>query len=442
MPMLRSMLLVAAAALVFSAPVLGGPDPSAQEYRERREKLMKLAGAGVILVVGAEKQPDLAPFRQSNRFHYLSGIDEPGAAMVLLPKENKHILFLSPTPEYLVPWEGQGLRPGPETSARHLFDESRPYSDLAQRLTGIIGEGDALFHLPMAPEEIGRAVSDMVKPILDARKEDVLDGRPTREENLRSQLSLMFMNMTVKDISPAIAAMRTVKSASEAALMRKAAEITAAGWAAVLEGASPGMHEYQLATLMEHACRMRGGQDWPYWPIVGSGVNSLTLHYTKNSRKAAAGDVVLMDAAFGADYYCVDVTRTFPISGKFTEEQAAAYQDLLEVQKILVSEVKPGVSLFGLNARSEEMLAKKGYKGKTVHFLGHFIGMAVHDPGDPYAPLAPGMAITIEPGIYIAEKNLGIRIEDTVLVTEKGCECLSASIPKEIKDIEAALARD
>ncbi len=430
------------AALLISSAALAGPDPSAAEYRSRRESLMKQAGGGVILLMGAEKRLDLAPFRQNNVFFYLSGIEEPGAAMVLLPDGNKHLLFLKPTPESLEAWEGPGLKPGPETEKLHLFDKSCLYSELPALLAEIVGKKDPIFHLHLAPEEIGAAITDTVTPIFEARKEDMLDGRPTREENLRTQISLMFANTTVKDVSPLMNGMRAVKSASEQATMRKAAEITAAGWDAVLRAAAPGMYEYQLGSILGHECRMRGGQDWPYWPIVGSGPNSLILHYMKNIRKASAGEIVLMDAACGFSYMSCDVTRTFPISGKFSEEQARIYNDLLEVQEALVAEVKPGISLSALHAKSEEMLAKKGYKGRTRHFLGHYIGMAVHDPGDYNAPLAPGMAITIEPGIYIQEKSLGIRIEDTILVTETGRENLTAGIPKTIKDIEAAMARD
>jgi len=423
--------------LGWPALVEAGPESLDAGYRARREALMKEVGSGIILVLGAEKNASYSQFRQTNRFYYLTGIDEPAAALVLLPGKNRHVLFLTPTPTYMVRWEGAGLSPGKEVNARYGMDESLLYEDLPSFLNELLGKKKVTLWLPLAPEETGRVITDSTMPLHEARRNDMLDERLSREENLSEKLTNLFPEVKVLNLSPHIRAMRTVKSAWELDRMRKAAAVSEAGWKHVLRLVRPGMFEYQLGAILGFHAKMAGGSDFPYWPIVGSGPNANTMHYIANRRRLEAGDLVLMDAAYGFGYYAMDITRTFPVSGRFSDEQKKIYQDLLDVQKTLISMVRPGISLFALNSASEEMLAKKGYKGKTVHFLGHFIGMAVHDPGDVRAPLVPGNVITIEPGLYFPQKGMGIRIEDVVALTQTGCEVLSRAVPKEVHEIEA-----
>jgi Xaa-Pro aminopeptidase len=404
---------------------------------------MKAAPDGIHVILGAMKQPGYSQFRQSNRFFYLTGLEEPSAAIVLVPERKQQILFLSPTPELYVRWEGAGLRPGKDVEAKYLFNASRLYEDLPSVLNELIRDRKVRLYVPFAPEEIGRAITDSIRPVLRQRRADPLDGRPSREENFVEKLGVMFPTAEVKDLSPRIREMRTHKSKREASLMREAARVSAAGWAEVLSGTRAGMFEYQLGALMEARCRMLGGSGWPYWPIIGSGDNANVMHYVRNSKRLADGELVLMDAAYGFGYYACDITRTFPVSGRFTPEQRKIYQDLLDVQKAIVAQVKPGVSLSELNARSVKMLVERGYDRKKhiVHFLGHFIGMAVHDPGSARTPLEPGVVFTVEPGLYFPEKKMGFRIEDVVLVTKTGGENLTAAVPKEVAEIEAIMAK-
>jgi len=199
------------------------------------------------------------------------------------------------------------------------------------------------------------------------------------------------------------------------------------------------VYEYQLAAVAEFMFLWNGASGTAFSSIAGSGPNSCVLHYSRNSRKMEAGDIVVLD--FGPDYlyYGSDIARTFPVSGKFSKEQAKAYQAVLDAQKSAIESVRPGATFEILDAAARKVLRRSGYEKYMEHGIGHYVGMSVHDVGKS-APFEAGVVIAVEPGIYVTDKNLGIRIEDTILVTEDGCEILSRGAPKEIAEIEKVMA--
>jgi Xaa-Pro aminopeptidase len=273
-----------------------------------------------------------------------------------------------------------------------------------------------------------------------SQESDRWDGRPTREKAFDLALRKKLGNeVTIKDLSPILDAMRLIKDAQEIERLREASRIASVGLKEAIRAVEPGMHEYQVGAVAEFVFRWEGASGPAYFPIVGSGPNSCVLHYNANNRKMEAGDIVVMD--FGPDflYYDSDVTRTFPVSGTFTAEQRKVYQVVLDAQKAALAIVRPGATFRDINAAARTVIDRAGYGKNWAHGVSHYIGMATHDVGG-FQPLEPGVAITVEPGIYIPEQSLGVRIEDTVLVTKDGYENLSKDVPKEITEIEKLMA--
>jgi Xaa-Pro aminopeptidase len=425
------------------APALAGPAiPGPKVFAGRRKALARELEGAPVLVFGAGPNLEYTPFRQNNRFYYLTGVNESGAVLLLVPSERKEILFLDPGDPKLERWDGPRLKPGPEAEKRTGFRVVRHRDELPDFLDRLLaGKPAPQIHFTLSPEEIGRRILDSTSGPLIARRQDPLDGGTWRENRIRLRLEERYKGLTVYDASPVVRRMREIKGPEEIAALREAGRISALGMIEAIKAARPGMYEYQIEAVMAKLCRDDGAQEWAYAPIVGSGRNSLILHYDKSERKMEAGDLVLMDAAYFWNFYASDITRTFPVGERFTDDQRKAYTDLLEVQEKAIRRVRPGTTLLALHAWVNRKLRAKGYARNLAHFLGHFVGLAVHDPGNVVEPLRPGHVITIEPGIYFDDKGFGMRIEDVVLVTPSGCEVLTAGIPKSVEAIEA-LAKD
>jgi Xaa-Pro aminopeptidase len=392
-------------------------------------------------------------FRQDSDFYYLTGFNEPDACLLLM-KQNGHvtsILFNRKKDKMAEIWHGYRL--GQAAAITELeIDEAYPIDDLDAKLSELLMGIEHLYYPVMS----GLA--------LDKRLENVLI-------NLRSLTrSGQIPTNHFYNWKPQLHEMRMFKSEAEKQIMRKAGEISALGHVRAMQKCQPGMFEFQLQLEVEYEFAKQGTRDVAYNSIVAGGNNACILHYTENDKVLKDGDLVLIDA--GAEYlgYAGDITRTFPVNGRFTEAQAAIYQLVLDCQLFALECVKPGASVIGINdlvvvKMTEGLLAlgllkgdlatlmeTKAYKAFYMHGLGHPLGLDVHDVGyigtvtEP-RPLAPGMVITIEPGLYISVdadvderwKGIGVRIEDDVIVTESGCEVLTSAVPKTINEIEALM---
>ena len=260
----------------------------------------------------------------------------------------------------------------------------------------------------------------------------------TSDQRSVSRLRALASSAQPLDVAPMMAALRIRKSPTEIALIEKTVDITVAGQKAAAKAIAPGVWEYQVEAALEYEFR-RSGAERPSFPsIVGSGPNSTTLHYNASTRQMKAGELVVID--IGAEYsgYAGDVTRTYPVSGKFTPRQREIYQIVLEAQRRALEKVKPGATLRQIHRAAYDYIESKGYEKEFPHGTSHHLGLYVHDVGDTSRPLEPGMVITVEPGIYIDKEDLGVRIEDDVVVTEKGYRMLS-NFPREIAEIEALM---
>jgi Xaa-Pro aminopeptidase len=406
------------------APVLSAGDGiTADEYRSRRKALREELKEGLAILVGAtesERGNLRTPFFQESNFYYLTGWKEPGAILTL-SKENE-ILFIPRRSPEREKWTGRKAAPGDQNLASitgfDTVEESESFEARLPQLAKAASKVYTLMSLPAA-------------------------------EKLKVQLPLREF----ADAAVEIAKLRMTKSPAEVALIRKSTDVTLEAHRAAWKRIAGGIYEYQVVATMSNVYFEAGCERHAYPPIVGSGPNSTILHYGRNSRRLDSGEVLLMDVAAECSYYASDVTRTVPVNGKFTGRQRELYEIVLGAQKAAVAAVKPGATLAKSAPNSLYQVALdylnshgKDLKGNPLgpyftHGIGHHVGLDVHDANDPSVPLGEGMVITIEPGLYIPDEGIGIRIEDVVLVTATGAEVLSSSLPKTVEEIEQALRR-
>jgi len=373
-----------------------------------------------MVLFGAEEPDDLhTSFFQESNFLYLSGWREPGAVMLLT--QQTEILFLPPRDLRMEMYTGRKLDPGdPEAPKLAGFDRVMPRSALESAFLGVTERARRVYTIP------GDSRSRKLKSLAALHEE--------------------------ADAAQVIARLRMVKSPAEIELIAKATDATVAAHLAGWKKTRPGVWEYEIAAVMTNVYFERGCERNAYAPIVGSGPNSVILHYAANHRRVDSGETVLADVGAECSDYATDVTRTIPAGGKFTPRQRELYDVVLGAQKAAIAAIRPGMRLRAdgpsLHQIAYDYINSHGHDlhgqplGKYfVHGLGHYVGLDVHDPGDPAAPLKAGTVLTIEPGIYIPEENIGIRIEDTVVVTEDGCKVLSAALPREIADIEKLVGK-
>ena len=373
--------------IVFATLAFGIEKEPLQEYRARRERLAQRI-KGNVLVLRAAPEQELVEYQQEKNFYYLTGFDEPNAILLLdaSSEPSQEFLFLPERKPAQERWTGPKLGPGAD----------------AEKATGF------------------------AKVLSTSQFDAVLKTASDRAKSVYG----------LADVEKEIAYLRQVKSPTEIALLEKAIQITMKAQQAAAKTLAPGVMEYQVEAALEYEFRSNGAERPGFPSIVGSGPYSTILHYEKNERRIQAGDVVVVD--IGAEYsgYSADVTRTYPSSGKFSTRQRELYQIVLDAQKAAIAKIKPGVKISDLHQAAMGHIRSKGYEKFFIHGTSHHIGLEVHDVGETSRPLEPNMVITVEPGIYIPEEEIGIRIEDDVLVTPTGYRVLSTS-PKEIAEIEA-----
>jgi Xaa-Pro aminopeptidase len=424
-------------------------------YRLRRERLAKAIGAGVAVVPTAPERirnrDTHYPYRFDSHFYYLTGFAEPEAVLVLTSE--KTILFCREKNAEREIWEG--FRYGPAAARERFgFDEAHAIDDLDEVLSGLLENQPALLYPVGAEAEWDERAMGWLKAV--RAKARAGTAAPDRVQDVRSLIDEM----------------RLVKDAQELGVMRRAARISAGAHRRAMQETRAGRNEYEIEAELLHEFRRNGAQFPAYWPIVAGGPNACVLHYVFNDAPLRDGDLLLIDAGCELDGYAADITRTFPVNGRFSGAQRAAYDLVLAAQRAAIAAVKPGnawndphdaavrvlaqgmLDLKLLSGTLDAVLEKETYKRFYMHRTGHWLGLDVHDAGEykragKWRPLVPGMVLTVEPGLYIrpgddvpkALHNIGVRIEDDVAVAEGGCEVLTAEAPKAADDIEA-LMRD
>ncbi|HKE34146.1 MAG TPA: aminopeptidase P N-terminal domain-containing protein [Candidatus Acidoferrum sp.] len=418
-------------------------------YAERRGKLASRVDAPIILwgFTGREEISQDYIFAQEENFYYLTGHNEEGAGLILLPATQeshetgaggsgngpREILFLPAKNPGKEKWNGVRMSPSdPGIEARTGFSSVKPFPEMRATVENLAKLYPSFYTVLPYDKELG--------------------GYP-HEKEVADWLQLAAPKTALKDVRAQIAAMRPVKSPGEISFLKQAIDLTVASHLEAMKLMRPGLYEYQVAAKMVALHSMGGSEREGYAPIIGAGPNSTALHYDKLSRKVEDGDIVVLDV--GAQYsgYSADITRTIPASGKFTPRQREIYEIVLGAQNAALAAIKPGAH-FSCRGKKDGLMNiaydyinshGKDREGRPlgqyfIHGLGHHIGLNVHDPGDYCSPLQPGMIVTVEPGIYIPEENLGVRIEDDVLITESGYKLLSERLPRNPDEIEKIMA--
>jgi Xaa-Pro aminopeptidase len=421
-------------------------------YAERRAKLAAQIDGPIVLwgFTGREESSQTYVFEQEENFYYLTGHNEEGAGLIILPPSHdgngitgsdkwgpkREILFLPEKNTAKEKWNGVRMSPSdPGIEAHTGFSVVKPFKEMRASVEKL-----ADFYHSMCT-------------ILPYEKE--LGGYP-HEKAVVDWLQLAVPQVKLKDVRVSIATMRQIKSPGEIAFLKRAIDLSFAAQLEAMRMMRPGLYEYQVAAKMVEIHAMGGSETEGYAPIVGAGPNSTALHYDKLSRKIEDGDIVVMDVAAQFSGYSADITRTIPASGKFTPRQREIYDIVLGAQNAALAAVKPGAyfsckgkgeGLFNIardyiNSHGQDLHGKR-LGQYFIHGLGHDIGLNVHDPGDssgPCKPFEPGMVVTVEPGIYIPEESLGVRIEDDILITESGYKLLSERLPRDPEEIEKIMA--
>jgi len=451
--------------------ILSAPQVNAQQrrerepniiYAERRAQLAAQADGPIILwgFTGREEVSQANIFAQEENFYYLTGHNEEGAGLIISPAPKhdngshppegspaaagsstvvhddasspREMLFLPAKDPAKEKWNGVRMSPtDPDITARTGFATVKPFAEMRAEVEKLAKTYPAVYTILPYEKELG--------------------GYP-HEKRVVDWLQVAAPQAKVKDIRQNIYALREIKSPGEIAFLQKAIELSLDAQLEAMKMMRPGLFEYQVAAKMVEVHAMGGSEAEGYAPIVGAGPNSVALHYDKLSRKIEDGDIVVLDV--GAQYsgYSADITRTLPANGKFSARQREIYDIVLGAQNAAMATLKPGVDLCKKGGHSAYKVSYdyinshgKDLHGKSlgqyyIHGLGHDIGLDVHDPGEYCEPLKPGMVITMEPGIYIPEENLGVRIEDDVLITSDGYKLLSERLPRDPDQIEKIMA--
>ena len=436
----------------------GTANAAFSECADRRLRLARAMREGVAVVPTAPERTRNRdahyPYRFDSYFHYLTGFTEPGSVLVLVAGDApRSILFCREKNEEREIWDG--FRHGPDAArATFGFDEAWPIDLLDEKVADLLANQPVVHYAPGADAA------------WDAR---VMGWMNAVREKVRLGVSAPA---SIGDLRVPLDEMRLVKDSTELATMRRAAGISAIAHRRAMQATKPGRHEYEIEAELLYAFRRHGAQFPAYTSIVASGANACVLHYVGNDARMNDGDLLLIDAGCELDGYASDITRTFPVNGRFSGPQRTLYELVLAAQAAAMAETRAGTAwnaphdaavkvlaqgmldLKLLSGSLDEVLEKETYRRFYMHRTGHWLGLDVHDAGDykqagQWRPLVPGMTLTVEPGIYVRPGdgvpqeywNIGIRIEDDVLVTASGCEVLTHETPKAIADIEA-LMRD
>lgn len=430
------------------------------EYARRRKRLMALMEPNSIAIIPSAKEQVRSrdteyPFRQDSDFYYLSGFVEPQSVLVLIP-EREHgefVMFCREREPQQELWNGR--RYGPQGVCEHFAaDDAFPIGDIDDILPGLIEGRERVYYSMGRSASFDQQVMTWVNHI---RARASTGAVPPGE---------------LTDLDHMLHDLRLIKSAAELRVMREAAEITARAHCRAMQFCQPGVFEYQLEAEILHEFAMAGARHPAYTTIVGGGANGCILHYVENTAKLRRDDLVLIDAGCELEGYAADVTRTFPVSGKFNEHQRALYEVVLAAQEAAFAAIRPGnhwnqshdatvqviteglVELGLLQGDVQTLIEEGAYRDFYMHRAGHWLGLDVHDVGgyrvdEAWRVLEPGMVMTVEPGIYVAPDNtsvaehwrgIGIRIEDNVVVTSTGCEITTSAVPRTVADIEALMS--
>jgi Xaa-Pro aminopeptidase len=459
----RLALVVAAAAAILTpatapirASVLFTDAMPPEEFAAHRAALAERLGEDVAILQGATERPDYLAFRQSNNFYYLSGVESPRAVLVIDGSSKKTTLFLEPRNERTERSEGPVLSAGEEAARLTGIADVRPRDQFTAFVAAL---GRRTVYTPFRMESLGAYTPDRVGAFSRASAADPWDGRASRETVFRDKLKAKAPEVEIKDLDPLLDDVRMIKTPREIAAIRRSTAVAGEAIIETMRSAHVGMREYELEAIGDYFFKRAGSQGVAYFGLVAAGKNSFYPHYHSGRSALKDGDLVLYDYAPDLQYYASDVTREFPANGRFTADQRELYGIYVKLYQALMASVRPGrpaelmrdaarrmdavlMSTTFRNPKYREAAERfvQPYRNAQGSSLGHMIGLEVHDVSVRYDTLKPGMIFSIEPALTVPDERIYIRLEDPLLVTERGYENLSAAVPMEMDAIEKLMA--
>ena len=417
------------------------------EFTARRDRLLAGIGDGIAVILGAQEHPYPVRFRQSPDMYYLTGLEEPGLVLVLNGVSKKASVFALKRPKFGPPAPVPDLRDVPDPVATYglpvqpmenffTFLSFGAYDERVQKLYVQLTPPDDLLH--------GRAEARVANAT--AMDHPVLGGPPATTLAI-DRIRAAVPHLQVVDVAPKLDELRWVKTAYEISRLKESGRIGAASVAEAIKGTRPGMYEYELAAAAQYVNTRLGARGDGFPPIVPSGPMAPIVHYEDNRRQMQRGELVYMDYGSDYDYYTSDITRVWPVSGKFTAEQEKMYRCVLDARNAIIAAIKPGATLESLQEVGAAAYARHGFAKEfeaTGRYVGHFVGISVHDVGQIFGPTAKkpfvaGTVFNVEPILQFPERKIHLRLEDTILTTDAGAENLTAGVPVEIDQIYALI---
>lgn len=410
---------------------------SPDDFSARRKKVMEKIGDGVAVLLGAELTESYTKFRQDNNFYYLTGVEVPDAVLIIDGRNKQSVLLV---PDYIpndIKTEAM-IKPGQEAAAAYKFDRVISRTALTGMLQRLAERGQP-FYLSSSPQELAEMSRDRCTLIRTNRSNDPWDGRISKEVNFINKIKDRFPATAINNLTPVLDDMRWVKDAKEIAVIRECGRIGCLGINEAIKVTRPGIYEYQTVAACDFIYEDMGSAGPAYYAIAASGERGLIWHYNANNHLLEPGTVLLIDYAPELNYYVTDITRTWPVQGEFTPEQLKFYNCVKEARDEIIKVMKPGVTLKDLEKAGEAVYKKNGLEKYWFGYVGHFVGMAVHDVGSYDKPFVEGVVFNVEPILEDKDKKIHIRLEDTIVITATGSENLTPGSPVDPKAIYALI---
>ncbi len=434
-------LLLLLAALPTSLPAQNAFDKA--EYAARRDKLIAMIPDGVAIVLAAEEHPYPVRFRQSPDFYYLTGLEEPGAVLVVNGVSKTAAVFAPKRPVVGLPLGTPWLRDQEDAQERY----GMPVLPLESFFTFLSFAGGnpsvKKLYLQLTPADDLQNSRGEARIFEAQARDHPLYGRPSSFAAAGERIRASQPHLSAADVSPLLDRMRWVKTPYEIERLRRSGRIAAEAVSEAIRATRPGMYEYELAAAAQYVNTRLGARGDGFPPIVPSGPLTPIVHYHDNTRQMQAGEIVYMDYGSDYEYYVSDITRVWPVGGRFSPEQEKMYRCVLEARNAIIAAMKPGVTINAMKDIAEKVYVKYGYKEQFMQwgrYVGHFVGLSVHDVGEisgewAAKPFEPGVVFNVEPVLEFSDKKIHLRLEDTIVITANGAENLTAAVPAELEPV-------
>ncbi len=404
------------------------------EFAERRQRLASALEPGLVVLFSATSEAPGVRFRQDNDFYYLTGSEDVNAVMVMEAPSGATHMFVPRLTAGTVLFEGGNWLNEPDGARAHKVASVEPLTALQAFLTARQAAGTTALWVRLGQPDLVDRGRNEVGYDHAARRRNPLAQYPSEQAQQVQSLRDMLPSMLAKDVTPHLDRLRLIKSPREIDILRRNGRLSAEALTRAIAISKPGVFEYEFEAEARYWLLRSGVQADAYPAIVGSGPNGNQWHYMDNGRRTVAGDLVVMDYAGSLDYLTMDITRTWPVSGRFTDEQQRAYQCVLDAQLAMIAAMRPGAARQTIQDAGERVFRDRGFDPRYA-YSGHYVGLSVHDVGDWNLPLEAGMVLAIEPILDMPDRQMHIRVEDTVLITRDGVEVLTSAVPKAVPEL-------